>query len=90
MRNLTKSADEWIAGGVPVTMMLCIETRKGKDTAVIRKALVDLNGAPYKELLKHRDEWAEGDCYLYPGPIQYFGPSAVCDKPSKTLKLEKE
>ncbi|MBQ7524855.1 MAG: diphosphate--fructose-6-phosphate 1-phosphotransferase, partial [Abditibacteriota bacterium] len=87
--NMTKDSDEWVAGGVPVTMMLCIETRKGKDTPVIKKALVDLEGKPFKYFAANRDEWALNDCYTFPGAIQYYGPSEVCDITSKTLALEK-
>ena len=89
VQNLTKSSDEWVAGGTPVTMMLCMEMRKGKPTPVIRKALVDLDGEPFKKIASKREEWALGDCYIFPGPIQYFGPSEVCDAPSKTIALEK-
>lgn len=89
VENLTKSSDKWIAGGTPVTMMLNMETRKGKPTPVIKKALVELDGAPFKKLSDNRDNWAVNDCYVYPGPIQYFGPSEVCDEPTKTLALEK-
>jgi pyrophosphate--fructose-6-phosphate 1-phosphotransferase len=89
VENMTKPSDEWIAGGTPVTMMLNIEQRKGKPTPVIKKALVDLDGAPFKFFAKHRAEWALEDAYVFPGAIQYFGPSEVCDAPTKTLALEK-
>ncbi len=89
VQNLTKPSDEWVAGGTPVTMMLNMEMRKGKPTPVIKKALVDLNDAPFQTYAASRDEWAIGDCYVFPGPIQYFGPSEVCDAPTKTLALEK-
>ncbi len=89
VQNLTRPADEWVAGGTPVTMMLCIEQRKGKPTPVIRKALVDLNGEPFKKFAEGREEWAIEDAYVFPGPIQYFGPSEVCDAPNLTLQLEK-
>ena len=89
IRNTTAPADEWIAGGVPITMMMNMEKRSGAMKPVIRKALVELDGAPFKFFAAHRDEWAKNTCYLYPGPIQYWGPSAVCDQPTKTLALEK-
>ena len=89
VQNITKSSDEWVAGGTPVTMMLNMEIRKGKPTPVIKKALVELDGAPFKELEANRENWAINDCYVFPGPIQYFGPSEVCDAPTKTLALEK-
>jgi pyrophosphate--fructose-6-phosphate 1-phosphotransferase len=88
VKNTVAHADEWIAGGVPITMMMNIERRNGQLKPVIRKALVDLNGAPFKELLRHREEWAMNTCFVYPGPIQYFGPSEVCDRPTITLQLE--
>jgi pyrophosphate--fructose-6-phosphate 1-phosphotransferase len=88
VKNTVAHADEWIAGGVPITMMMNIEKRNGQLKPVIRKALVDLNGAPFKELLSHREEWAFNTCFVYPGPIQYFGPSEVCDRPTLTLQLE--
>jgi len=88
VQNLTKPSDEWIAGGVPVTMMLNMEVRKGRPTPVIRKALVELDGEPFKVFARGRDEWALNDAYLFPGPIQYFGPSEVCDAPTMTLALE--
>ena len=88
IRNTTAPAAEWIAGGVPITMMMNMEKRSGKMKPVIRKALVELDGAPFREFASKRDEWAVSTCYLYPGPIQYWGPSAVCDQPTKTLALE--
>jgi len=89
VRNLTKPAAEWIAGGVPITMMMNMEKRNGKMKPVIQKALVDLNGAPYKYFQAHRAEWADANTsYIYPGPIQYYGPTEVCDQPTCTLKLE--
>ena len=91
VRNLTKPAAEWIAGGVPITMMMNMEKRNGKMKPVIQKALVDLNGAPFKYLASHRAEWADANTsYIYPGPIQYYGPTEVCDQPTRTLKLERE
>lgn len=87
--NLTRRAEEWVAGGVPVTMMLHIEVRKGKPTPVIRKALVDLNGKLFLTFAEHREQWAVEDDYRFPGPIQYFGPSEVCDTPTLTLQMER-
>ncbi len=89
VQNLTKPADEWVAGGTPVTMMLNMEMRKGRAVPVIKKALVDLGGAPFAYFAANREAWALGDEYVFPGPIQYFGPSEVCDAPTKTLALEK-
>ncbi|MGQ1787224.1 MULTISPECIES: diphosphate--fructose-6-phosphate 1-phosphotransferase [unclassified Saccharicrinis] len=88
VRNLTAPADKWIAGGVPVTMMMNMERRHGQMKPVIQKALVKLDGAPFKALTANRDDWAENTKYVYPGPIQYFGPSEVCDLPTKTLVEE--
>ena len=88
IRNTTAPAEQWIAGGVPVTMMMNMERRHGEMKPVIRKALVELEGAPFKELAKNRATWAIETAYVYPGPIQYFGPSEVCDQPTKTLMLE--
>jgi len=88
IRNTTAPATEWIAGGVPITMMMNIERRNGADKPVIRKALVELDGAPFKYFASKRDEWARQTCYVYPGPIQYFGPTEVCDQCTKTLALE--
>lgn len=90
IKNTTAPAAEWIAGGVPITMMMNIEKRNGALKPVIRKALVELEGEPFKYFASKRDEWAKNTCYLYPGPIQYWGPSAVCDLPTKTLALEKK
>jgi len=91
VRNLTAPADQWIAGGVPITMMMNMERRHGKMKPVIQKALVRLDGAPFKYFAAHRDSWAdEKGSYIYPGPIQYYGPTEVCDLPTKTLMLEKE
>lgn len=88
VKNTTAPAAEWVAGGVPITMMMNMERRNGEMKPVIKKALVRLDGAPFKEFAAHRDEWAEGTCFVYPGPIQYFGPSEVCDQCTMTLKLE--
>jgi len=87
--NTIMSADKWVAGATPVTMMLNMEQRKGKPTPVIKKALVELNDKPFKFFAENRDQWATEDCFLFPGSIQYFGPSEVCDLPTKTLLLEK-
>lgn len=89
VRNLTRSADEWVAGGVPVPMMLNIEVRKGKPMPVIKKALVDLNGKPFRTFAEYRERWAIEDDYRFPGPIQYFGPSEICDAPTLTLQMER-
>jgi pyrophosphate--fructose-6-phosphate 1-phosphotransferase len=83
-------ANEWIAGGIPLTMMMNLEQRHGSKKPVIKKALVDLNGRPYKTLEEKRATWAEKTCFIVPGAIQYFGPSHVCDAPTITLKLEHE
>ena len=90
IKNTTAPAAEWIAGGVPITMMMNMERRNGAMKPVIRKALVELDGAPFKFFAAHREEWAKNTCYVYPGPIQYWGPSEVCDQCTKTLALEKE
>ena len=86
IRNTTAPAAEWIAGGVPITMMMNLERRNGAMKPVIRKALVELDGAPFKYFASKRDEWAEQTAYVYPGPIQYWGPSEVCDQTTKTLQ----
>lgn len=88
IRNTTAPADQWIAGGVPVTMMMNMERRHGEMKPVIQKALVKLDGAPFKFFAANRERWAVNTEYVYPGPIQYFGPSEVCDQPTITLKLE--
>ncbi|MBE6280690.1 MAG: diphosphate--fructose-6-phosphate 1-phosphotransferase [Bacteroides sp.] len=88
VRNTTAPAEEWIAGGVPITMMMNMERRHGEMKPVIQKALVKLDGAPFKKFAACREEWAKETCYVYPGPIQYFGPTEVCDEPTKTLQLE--
>lgn len=87
--NLSKPADEWIAGGMPITKMMNMERRNGEDKPVIRKALVELDGAPFKYFAAHRDAWAVETAFTYPGAIQYYGPSEVCDLTTKTLALEK-
>jgi pyrophosphate--fructose-6-phosphate 1-phosphotransferase len=88
VRNTTAPAHEWIAGGIPITMMMNMERRHGEMKPVIQKALVKLDGAPFQYFKSKRDEWAIETDYVYPGPIQYFGPTEVCDQPSKTLQLE--
>ena len=88
VKNTTAPSDEWKAGGVPITMMMNMEKRNGEMKPVIRKALVELEGAPFKEFAAHREKWARETCYVYPGPIQYWGPAEVCDQPTKTLALE--
>mgnify|MGYP001784644862 CR=1 FL=1 len=88
VRNTTAPAAEWIAGGVPITMMMNMERRHGEMKPVIQKALVKLDGAPFKAFAAVRDTWAKETAYVYPGPIQYFGPTEVCDQPTKTLQYE--
>lgn len=88
VRNTTAPASEWIAGGVPVTMMMNMERRHGEMKPVIQKALVKLDGAPFQYFAAHREEWAVRTEFVYPGPIQFFGPSEVCDQPTVTLRLE--
>ena len=88
VKNTTAPAEQWVAGGVPITMMMNMERRNGKMKPVIKKALVRLDGAPFKEFAAHREEWALNTCFVYPGPIQYFGPTEVCDQCTITLKLE--
>ncbi|MBR2897511.1 MAG: diphosphate--fructose-6-phosphate 1-phosphotransferase [Oscillospiraceae bacterium] len=87
--NLSKPAEEWVAGGMPITKMMNIERRHGADKPVIRKALVELDGKPFRYFEEHRAEWAVETAYVYPGAIQYYGPSEVCDQTTKTLALEK-
>ena len=88
VKNTTAPATEWKAGGVPITMMMNMERRNGVMKPVIRKALVELDGAPFKAFAAARCKWAKETCFVYPGPIQYWGPSEVCDQPTKTLALE--
>ena len=90
VKNTTAKTDEWKAGGVPITMMMNMERRNGEMKPVIRKALVELDGKPFKAFVAQRDQWAKETCYVYPGPIQYWGPAEVCDQPTKTLELEQE
>jgi len=87
--NLSKPAEEWIAGGMPITKMMNMERRHGADKPVIRKALVELEGKPFKFFAENREQWATETCYVYPGAIQYWGPSEVCDTTTVTLALEK-
>ena len=86
--NLAAPAEEWVAGGMPITKMMNIERRNGEDKPVIKKALVELNGEPFKFFADNREKWALETCYTYPGAIQYYGPSSVCDITTKTLALE--
>lgn len=88
IRNLVKPAVQWLAGGIPITMMMNMERRNAEDKPVIQKALVRLDGRPFLKFASQREDWAHNTCYIYPGPIQYFGPSEVCDSPSMTLKYE--
>ncbi|MBP9985008.1 MAG: diphosphate--fructose-6-phosphate 1-phosphotransferase [Prevotella sp.] len=90
VKNTTANANEWKAGGVPITMMMNMEKRNGEMKPVIRKALVELDGKPFKAFAAKRDEWAKNTEYVYPGPIQYWGPADVCDQTTKTLKLEQD
>ena len=87
--NISKPAEEWVAGGMPITKMMNMERRNGEDKPVIRKALVELDGAPFKYFEAHRDEWAVETAFTYPGAIQYYGPAEVCDLTTRTLALEK-
>jgi len=89
IRNLTAPAREWVAGGVPITMMMNMERRNGHMKPVIQKALVDLDGEPFKYLMANREKWANKTSFVYPGPIQYWGPTEVCDQPTKTITLER-
>jgi pyrophosphate--fructose-6-phosphate 1-phosphotransferase len=88
VRNLVKSPSKWECGGIPITMMMDIEKRCGREKPVIRKTLIDLNGKPFKEFVKQRDEWAMGESYVFPGPVQYFGPTRITEMTTKTLKYE--
>ena len=87
--NLSKPAEEWVAGGMPITKMMNIERRNGEDKPVIKKALVELDGKPFKYFEANRDTWAVETAYTYPGAIQYYGPTEVCDLTTRTLALEK-
>ncbi len=86
--NLSKPASEWMAGGIPITMMMNMEQRHGEKKPVIKKALVELNGKPFMYFEKNRAQWAEETCFTFPGAIQYFGPASVCDQTTMTLALE--
>ncbi|MDE7408210.1 MAG: diphosphate--fructose-6-phosphate 1-phosphotransferase, partial [Muribaculaceae bacterium] len=88
VRNLTRPSVQWICGGIPITMMMNMERRHGAMKPVIQKALVDLEGVPFQKFAHKRDQWAVVTCYMYPGPIQYFGPAEICDQPTKTLQYE--
>ena len=88
VRDLVRPSVQWRAGGVPITMMMNIERRNNEDKPVIQKALVRLDGAPFQKFAEQRDQWAMNTCYIYPGPIQYFGPAEVCDQPTMTLRYE--
>ncbi len=88
IRNLARPSVQWVAGGIPITMMMNMEHRNGKNKPVIKKALVDLKGKPFQVFAQHRAKWAKETCYTYPGPIQYFGPEEVCDQTSLTLHYE--
>ena len=90
IRNLTKPSVQWMAGGIPITMMMNMERRNGEMKPVIQKALVKLDGGPFKKFAEKREKWAKETCYMYPGPIQYFGPAEVCDLPPKTLVYEQQ
>ena len=88
VHKLTDSPEEWEPAGIPLTLMMDVEERKGKQKPVIKKALVDLEGEPFKHFASHRHEWASRDDYRFPGPIQFFGPPSICDETTFTLKLE--
>ncbi|HLW07957.1 MAG TPA: hypothetical protein VKY45_10360, partial [Marinilabiliaceae bacterium] len=88
VKNLTEPAEKWLPGGAPITMMMNMERRHGEMKPVIQKALVELDGQPFKALDSQREEWAMTTSYVYPGPIQYFGPSEVSDLTTHTLRLE--
>jgi diphosphate-dependent phosphofructokinase len=89
VKNLSAPAEQWTAGGMPITKMMNVERRHGEDKPVIRKALVELDGKPFRYFEERREEWSKNTCYTYPGAIQYYGPSSVCDQTTKTLQLEK-
>ena len=90
IKNLTKEAKDWVAGGVPLTMMMNMEKRHGVFKPVIQKALVELDGPVFNQLKQNRENWAMNDEYLFPGAIQYFGPTEVCDLKTRTLVLEQQ
>jgi len=89
LRNLAEGADRWEAGGLPLVSLMNMERRHGSDKPVIKKALVELDGAPFREFAAHRAEWALSSDYRVPGGIQYFGPAALTDRPTATLLLER-
>ena len=89
VKNTNLPVDQWVAGGIPITMMMNMEKRNGEMKPVIKKALVELDGKPFQYFVSQREKWAISTDYVYPGPIQYFGPAEVCDQPTKTLALEK-
>jgi len=89
VRKLTRKPSAWVCGGIPLTMMMNIERRKGKDKPVIKKALVLLNKKPFKTLLKNRNKWAMTESYKFPGPIQYWGPEKIVNMTTKTLQYER-
>ncbi|MBQ4036908.1 MAG: diphosphate--fructose-6-phosphate 1-phosphotransferase [Clostridia bacterium] len=86
--NLSEPAESWVAGGMPITKMMNMERRHGEDKPVIKKALVELDGAPFRYFAERREEWRTNTCYVYPGAIQYYGPAEVCDATTVTLALE--
>jgi len=90
VKNLSAPADQWVAGGIPITMMMNMEQRHGEQKPVIKKALVELDGAPFKYFEAHRDEWAIDTCFTFPGAIQYYGDESICDLTTRTLALEQE
>ena len=89
VRNLTQPADQWIAGGVPLTMMMNMEKRHGENETWLSKSTGRLDGPVFKQLQDNREDWAMNDRYLFPGAVQYFGPSSVCDITTVTLQLER-
>jgi pyrophosphate--fructose-6-phosphate 1-phosphotransferase len=88
IRGVSKGVDQWTAGGIPISMLFNMETRHGHLKPVIQKALVELEGPAFKALVASRSAWELEDAFIYPGPIQYFGPTEVCDAITKTLELE--
>jgi pyrophosphate--fructose-6-phosphate 1-phosphotransferase len=90
VKNLSAPATEWVAGGIPITMMMNMEQRHGEKKPVIKKALVELDGAPFNYFKAHRDQWASETCFTYPGAIQYYGPKSVCDLTTRTLAIEQQ
>jgi pyrophosphate--fructose-6-phosphate 1-phosphotransferase len=88
VKNLSAPAKDWVAGGIPITMMMNMEQRHGELKPVIKKALVELDGAPFNYFKAHRDQWAIDTCFTFPGAIQYYGPESVCDLTTRTLALE--